>query len=359
MKATVQQAAFATALDAVCRGMSKDNVNPIYGGVLIEVGDDSMSLRSMNSMRSIRYEIPANVDDGGGIVLPGEILAKTVSKMPDSPVSLLSDGSATSVRCGRARLKLNSIEAERFSTFPEVEPTASISVPRSTFTEMAGKACRYVMREHTGHPECMGVHVVAGNGMLRMQSTDSYRFFEASADVDVGEFDAIVDVASIRDMASMAPNETIEVGVSKNQGMLASGSVSYVGRVIYGRFPSLEAIMPESFASKATFNPHDALAALSRIEGIAKQSGKVVLTLHDSTVSLRSSLPERGEAVEEFDVDASGPDVEIGLSHQFLLEGLKSMGDTVDVGFNGPANPLVMRSSDTCDAMYLVMPTRI
>lgn len=359
MKVTVQQAAFAAALDAVCKGISKDNTNPIYGGVLIEVDGDALALTSMNSMRSIMCRIPANIDEIGSVVLPGDLLAKTVAKMPDSPVSLLSDGSGTSVRCGRARLRLNSLEVRRFDTFPVVEPTASISVPRLTFVTMANKACRYVMKEQAGSPECMGVHIIADHGTLRMQSTDSYRYFEASAKVDVGGFDAIIDVTSIRDMASMAPGDTIEIGVSENQVTLSSGSVSYIGRAIYGRFPNIALVMPSDFATEATFDPRDAMAALSRIDGIARQNGRVELTTCDSTISLRASSPESGEAVEEFDANLSGPKVRIGLANQFLADGLKSMGDVVNMGFNGASNPSVMRSEDVCDVMYLMMPTRL
>lgn len=357
MKATVQQTAFATALDSVCKGISKDNTNPIYGGVLIEVDDGVMNLTSMNSTRSIKCSIQAFVEDPGAAVLPGELLSKTVSKMPDSPILLVSDGTGMFIRCERARLRLNSLEVRRFSEFPHVETSASISVPTPLFVTMANKACRYVMREQAGRPECMGIHIVAGDGVLRMQATDSYRFFEARAEVDAGAFDAIVDVESIRDMAKMAPSDTVEIGVSDHQVTLASGSVSYVGRAIYGRFPNIDMVMPESFSTTIVVDPSELMASLSRLEGIAKQNGKVELSLSESTVTLRASSPDSGEAFEELDVEASGDDVRVPLAFQFLLDGLRSMGDTVTLGFNGPRAPSIMQSTDGCDVTHFMMPT--
>lgn len=357
MKVTVQQTSFATALDSVCKGITKDNTNPIYGGVLIEVDDGVMNLTSMNSTRSIKCNISANVEDAGAAVLPGELLARTVAKMPDAPVSMVSDGTGMLIRCGRARLRLNSLEVRRFSTFPEIEPSTSIVVPSVMFSTMANKACRYVMREQAGRPECMGIHIVARDGILRMQATDSYRFFEASADVGADGFDAIVDVESIRDMAKMAPSDTVEIGVSDNQVTLASGSVSYVGRAIYGRFPDVSMVMPDTFATEVTVDPKDAIASLSRIEGIARQNGKIELSVHDGTVTLRASSPESGEAFEEFDVESRGDDVRVPLAYQFLLDGLKSMGEVVTIGFNGPTAPSIMRSVDGCDVMHFMMPT--
>lgn len=357
MKVTVQQTSFATALDAVCKGISKDNTNPIYGGVLIEVDGGTMSLTSMNSTRSIKCAISADVEDPGAAVLPGELLSRTVAKMSDGPVHMVSDGTGMFIRCGRARLRLNSLEVRMFSTFPEVEPSALISVPSSLFSTMANKACRYVMKEQAGRPECMGVHVIASDGVLKMQATDSYRFFEVSSETDADGFDAIIDVESMRDMAKMAPSDVINVGVSDNQVTLTSGSVSYVGRAIYGRFPDISMVMPESFATEITIDPREVVASLSRIEGIARQNGKIEFSVHGGTVTLRASSPESGEAFEEFDVESRGDDVRIPLAYQFLLDGLKSMGETATIGFNGPRDPSIMRSVDGCDVMHFMMPT--
>ena len=98
MRVIVQQAPFATALDAVCKGISKDNTNAAYGGVLLDARDDVLSLTSMNVTRSIRYRIPADVEEPGVALLPGELLSKTVSKMPDMPVKNLNQTAGVTQR---------------------------------------------------------------------------------------------------------------------------------------------------------------------------------------------------------------------------------------------------------------------
>ena len=360
MKLYVQQTSFAAALDAVCKRISKNNVNPIYGGVLLRTGNDALELTSTNSVRSIRHTVSAQVEEPGEIVLPGELLSKYVSKMPDGPVTVAIEQGGTVVKCGRSHLRLNHMDPRLFDEFPVVESMASITMPRDLFVSMVDRASRYVLKEPTGNPQYMGVHVMSKDGLLKMLSTDGYRFFEASAHVDVGDFEATIDTEALRDMASMATADEVAMGVSESQVTMSCGSVSYVGRAISGTYPSFAMILDRLHRNTVvTVDPHDIASALARIAMVAKDNGRAVTTIGNDTVTLSASSPESGEAVAEVDADVTGPELTIGLSHRYLSEGLRSFGDTVDMAFDGPEKAVLMTAHDDCDILYLLMPMRL
>ena len=360
MRLYVQQASFAAALDDVCKRISKNNVNPIYGGVLLRTVNDTLELTSTNSVRSIRHAIVAQVEEPGEIVLPGELLSKSVGRMADGTVTVETDHGGTVVKCGRSRLRLNHMGSKLFDEFPEVEPTSVMTMPRELFASMVERATRYVQREQTGRPELLGVHVVAHDGTLEMSSTDSYRFFQAVAEVDAGDFDAIIDAESLRDMASMGTADEVTMGVSKNQVTMTCDDVSYVGRAISGSYPSFRALLDQCHGTvHVTLDPHAMMSALSSVAIVAKDTGRVEITPGDKSLTLRATSQESGEAVTEVDADVDGTVETIGLSHKYLLEGLRSMGDEVDMTLESPTSAVLMRSVDDCDMTYMLMPMRL
>ena len=360
MRLYVQQASFAAALDDVCKRISKNNVNPIYGGVLLRTVNDTLELTSTNSVRSIRHAIGAQVEEPGEIVLPGELLSKSVGRMADGTVTVETELGGTVVKCGRSRLRLNHMDANLFEEFPKVEPTSVMTVPRDLFASMVERATRYVQREQTGRPILLGVHVMAHDGVLEMSSTDSYRFFEATASVEAGDFDAIIDAESLRDMASMGMTDDVTMGVSENQVTMSCGDVSYVGRAISGTYPSFQPLLEQCHGiAHAIVDPHAMMSALSSIAIVAKDTGRVEVTPGSNSLTLRAASQESGEAVAEVDADVDGTVETIGLSHKYLFEGLRSMGDEVDMMMESSVKAVVMRSSDDCDMTYMLMPMRL
>lgn len=360
MRLYVQQASFAAALDAVCKRISKNNANPIYGGVLLRTVDDALELTSTNTTRSIRHTIEARVEESGETVLPGELLSKSVGCMADGTVTVETELGGTVVKCGRSRLRLNHMDARMFDEFPRIEPTSTLTVSRTLFGSMVERSSRYVQKEQTGRPELLGVNVSAHGGVLKMSSTDGHRFFEASANIGECDFEAIVDVESLRDMASLATSDDVTIGMSDNQVTMESGNVSYVGRIINGAYPPFAPLLERHNRNiTVTVDPHSVITALASVAIVAKDSGRVELTTMDRSVTLRAVSQDRGEATVEVDADVSGGSETIGLSHKYLSEGMRSMGEVVDMAIDGPLSAVVMRSTDDCDMTYMLMPMRL
>ena len=358
MRVVVQQAHFATALDAVCKGISKDNTNAAYGGVLLETDGDALMLTSMNVTRSIRYRISASVEEPGVALLPGTLLSKTVAKMPDMPVTVETDGTSNVVTCGRSRLRLTSIDAERFGGFPEVDATSTITIPRGMFVSMASRASRCASKESMGREEFTAVHVQACDGRLMMHATDTYRMVEVASDASLGDFEAMLSATSMRDMCDMACSDEVEIGVSENQVRMSSGNVTYVSRVIEGRFPRFDAIVPSDCMTRVHIDTRELHDALGRVAGVAKANGKVEIAVGDDVMGLRAFAPDSGEAVESVSVEMDGPQNAINLSCQFMSEGLRLMGESTELRLVDSGKPAVMVSYGECDVTYVLMPLR-
>jgi DNA polymerase-3 subunit beta len=82
--------------------------------------------------------------------------------------------------------------------------------------------------------------------------------------------------------------------------------------------------------------------------------------LSDSALKIQTSNSEQEEAVEELDVDYSGPALEVGFNVTYLLDALNNLKtDSVKAEF-GDANSSALISIPGDDSFkYVVMPMRI
>ena len=79
-------------------------------------------------------------------------------------------------------------------------------------------------------------------------------------------------------------------------------------------------------------------------------NGKVVITCATGL----------GKFYDEFDVDISGPMVEIGFNCRYLLDALKAVDtDLAKLCMNGPLSPMKIIPKEGESFIYLVLPVRL
>jgi len=75
---------------------------------------------------------------------------------------------------------------------------------------------------------------------------------------------------------------------------------------------------------------------------------------------LRAINQELGEAVEELDAKYDGPELTVAFNPEYLLDGLEvTTGDEVSIETTDAQKPATLRSLDSSDFLYLLMPVRV
>lgn len=359
MIVNISQASLSKAAAKVVKGVGKDSVLPILGGMRLDAADGTLSIRSNDMNVSIRATVAANVEERGSTVVPGKVFESIVKGLPDQAVSIVTDGQYAVVSCGRTKYRLHTLNPDDFPAFPELEADSTVELPASTLSEMVSKVVRCVSKD-TSRPVLNGVQVSVDGGILRLVATDSYRL--AVCDANVGTesgFEAVIPGDSLRDVLKMAdPAGIVEVGETKNQVCFRIGTTEYVTRRIEGNYPNYRQIIPAASKVTARIDVDLMSTALKRVSVLAKDDPSLVINLGEHSMTLLARSQQHGESTEEVDVDSDGS-MAFSVNARYLADGLDGAGDEATLELVSAMSPVVIKSYGTTNYLYLLMPVRM
>jgi len=365
MKFSVARSELLDALSVAGKGMSARSTLPILSGIFISAADGAINLQATDLEVSVRKTCPALIEQEGQVVIPGKLLTDIVRSLPESAVTIETDGDATHVQCQQSAFTVRTLNAADFPKFPEVEVDKTLTLPASTLLGVVRRVSRAVSRDET-RATLTGVLLVVEGPSLRMVATDSYRLAvsevvledEAGEDVEV-----IVPGKAIEEVSRLASDEKdIKIGLSENQIVFEFGSTVFITRKIEGTFPNYKQIIPKDSGTSVEIAGDEFLAAVKRVSLMALHNTPLRLTVDadDQTLSLSATTADVGDASEDLMIKTEGPDVEIAFNHAFLMDGLNSAGvETLRLEIESALKPGLIKSAADQGFLYVLMPVRL
>ena len=317
MRFNINKSELLNALTIVAKGASTRSVLPVLSGVYIKAEGAGLTLQTTDLERSIRYDVMALVEEPGETVIPEKLLLDIVKNLPDAAVEFKTEDGTVSVSCDSASYMLKTLDPEDFPAFPKVDVRNRIMVPFSEFCKMVKRVAKVVSKDQS-RIVMTGVLISTTESGLRMVATDSYRLAicdVAAPGVEEG-FEAIVSGAFLQEVASLpALADSIEIGLAVRRVSLISSPTE-----------------PVKF-------------------DINKDAKNALIT----TVS-----QDVGTAEEILPCEVSGDNALIAFNHQYVLDGLMSVGTSqVFLETQSSLKPGIFKSADGENFLYLVMPVRI
>ena len=365
MKFSVARSELLEALSVAGKGMSARSTLPILSGIFISATDGSIQMQATDLEVSVRRTCPALVEQEGQIVIPGKLLTDIVRSLPESAVTIETEGDTAHVRCQQSSFTVKTLNAADFPKFPEVEVSKSLSLPADTLLSVVRQVSRAVSRDET-RATLTGVLLVVEGPSLRMVATDSYRLAvsEVVLEQPAGEnVEVIVPGKALEEVSRLASDEKeVKLGLSENQIVFEFGSTVFITRKIEGTFPNYKQIIPKDSGTSLEVRGDEFAAAVKRVSLMALHNSplKITVNAEDQTLSLSAMTADVGDASEDLMVKTEGPDVEIAFNHAFLMDGLNSAGsETVRLEIESALKPGLIRNTAEEGFFYVLMPVRL
>ncbi|MCA9365232.1 MAG: hypothetical protein KC736_05045 [Candidatus Moranbacteria bacterium] len=158
--------------------------------------------------------------------------------------------------------------------------------------------------------------------------------------------------------------EDVSVCVESTQVFFVFGSVRIVSRLIDGKYPDYQQIIPSEFSTTITLSRDEFLRAV-RIASIfsGSENEKVRMVVggeNGGKIFVHAESSGQGKNSTELSGEFSGDTQDVVLSPRYLIDALSSFsGESVYVLMNNSSSPVVLR--DTLDqklSTYLIMPIR-
>ncbi len=365
LKATQEK--LLSTLQSVSGIVERRHTLPILANVLIRKTGDQMQLTTSDLEIQIRTNAQMDGDAGNFSTTVGaRKLIDILRTMPsDQTVSLESSASKLVLKGGKSRFTLQTLPAE---DFPLVQEAASFgpvfSVPQKTLKELLAQVS-FAMAVHDIRYYLNGILFVAEGKTLSLVATDGHRlaFSSAQLDVEVPKQEVILPRKTVIEMQRLLSDSEgqIEMQFAGNQAKFSFGGMEFVTKLVEGKFPDYNRVIPKNHKNIITLGRAALLATLQRTAILTSEKFKGVrLNIEPGTLRVASNNAEQEEAVDELDIDYAGDAIEIGFNVTYLIDALGNMPqEMVRLELSDSNSSALFTIPDNATFKYVVMPMRI
>jgi len=369
LKLTVSRETFLASLGIAVRGASTRSAIQTLSGVLLRVEDGKAELEATDMELGVRVVLEPRDASPGLAVIPGRLLLDVVRSLPKDDLTLEYRSSQQDVELisGSAKFHLRTLPAEDFPTLPELPGEGVLTVPAGAFVDTIGRVARAASRDET-RPHLTGVLVTAEGTDLRMVATDSYRLSVKETGLESelgGSLEANVPARTLQELgriASAGSADTIAVAALENQVVFAVEDVVLSSRLVEGRFPNYQQLLPESYEHELKVSRDELLEVVRRVGLLAQKNAPLRLRFSEGALDVSAQTPDVGEASESLPIAFAGETLEIGFNPEFFRDGLESAeSDELTLKLISPLRPGLIESGGDAGGgfRYLVMPIRL
>ncbi len=356
------------ALNIVNKAISPNNTLPVLNNILLKAEGKRLHFFSTNLEIAISCYIEADVRAEGSITVPAKLITSYISLLTDEKVELtLTEGLNLSVNSSSSHTKIKGINADEFPLIPKVEKEQEFSLKVDDLS-VAITETVFAASTNSSRPVLSGVFLVVEPKEVKFVSTDSYRLAEKKIMPLVkpeNSTSCIVPAKTMMELGkilSKSEEKEVRVTVSKNQILFSFDGIELISRLVDGKFPDYEKIIPKEFKTKFEVSVEDLSLVLKRVSLFARENNNSVKisATNDGKLTVSSEETKVGEEKAEVVIKIDGEDNKISLNAQFLLDVLTYISDDKIVfTMNDKVSPAVITPVSKGEYVYVIMPLKV
>jgi DNA polymerase-3 subunit beta len=196
-------------------------------------------------------------------------------------------------------------------------------------------------------------------------ATDGQRLALSSAprQLDVPKMDVILPRKAVLELTKLLGDGdgALTMEVRENQVAFSFGVVELVTKVVDGKFPDYQKVIPSGYRKGFRIGCDTLRQALQRAAILSNEKFRGVRwVLTENSLRIVSSNTEQEEAEEELEIEYGGDALDIGFNVSYLLDVLANVSSTEIECWLGDANSsMLITVPDDANFKYVVMPMRI
>jgi DNA polymerase III subunit beta len=371
MKIQFDKKVIESALQKVIKAVSPRSPLPILGYVLVKTeGNDKVTFSTTDLEFGIKCQANAKVIEEGSVCVPARIIHDLVGQLQEDKIEIrVESDRSIEIKTEKSKYHINTRETDEFPILPTASDKPLFSIPQSTLKEIIKNVIIAVAGTDEQRAALTGVLVSVDENGLTAVSTDGRRLVKVFEPIDeppAKKFSVIIPQRSMKEINSLLGEGDSPVNVifSEGQLFLEFEGVNVFSRIIDGKFPNYEVVIPRTSDIKILVDRKKLLDAAKRalIMALDKDTPDLLRTdMTKESIRIRSNSIDVGDAYEEVHVnEMEGEPLELALNGRYVLEVLNVINDDfIWLLMNNPVMPVMIKSSQKENYIYIVMPVRL
>jgi len=365
---TTSRESLLKPLQAVSGIIERRHTLPILSNVLLVRSKERLTFIATD----VEIEITASLEatEGGeakALTVGARKLLDILRALPEgAAISLTAQDKRLVVKSGKSRYTLQTLPAEDFPRMAEPEAGAArFTLPQAILKSLFSQV-HYAMAQQDIRYYLNGLLLTIGEGDLRAVATDGHRLALAERSVTPKEFghqEVIVPRKTIIELARLLDEneEPVTAELTPTQAKFTFGGIILVSKLIDGKFPDYNRVIPKTHSKLLLLNRQILLQALQRAAILTNDKFRGVRwVLGEGTLRISSTNTEQEEAQEELDIDYKGDALDIGFNVSYLLDVLNHVSsEEIECSLGDGNSSALFTIKGRKDFKYVVMPMRI
>jgi len=338
---------------------------PILANILIVARAGKVSLTATDLEVEMVAAADIAADGDGEVTLPGRKLLDICKALADSgKIEISIAGEKATVRSGRSRFTLATLPATEFPVIEDIHAQQSISLQQGALKRLLEKT-QFSMAHQDVRYYLNGLLLEIQKGRLRGVATDGHRLalcdvnFDADTD---GSHQVIVPRKGVLELQRLLGEDgELTLSLGTNHIRVEVGSIRFTSKLIDGRFPDYQRVIPKQDGSFILADREDLRHSLYRTAILSNEKYRGIrLDMAMNSLRIQAHNPEQEEAEEELEVSYDGDSMEVGFNVNYLMDALGALdGEQVNVQISDPSSSCLIWDAGTEGCKYVVMPMRL
>lgn len=368
MKAKCATLGMLMGVNNVMKAISTKVALPILTHILLQAKEGRLIFSATDLEFGIQCDIPAEVEIEGGVAIPARVFSELVNQIDAEFIQMELKDSTFEVKTENSVYQFAIRSEDEYPIMAKFDPNAKgkVSIKQSILKNMIKKVSFCTAGNEEPRMVLTGVNISIDDQGILMVATDTRRLgvmTEKLENTPAKEINFIVPGRAINEISKLlVGDDDVDLYLSEGQLFLSFGSMNIFSRIIEGKYPDYEQVIPRS---------HDTIITIEK-DGLQKSTRRALimaqekdspfflgLEVKNGKVILTTDTADLGKAREEIMAEVEGDDASVSFNGKFFLDAITNIeSQKMKLSLTNKTNPGLVNDVENDKYFYIVMPLR-
>jgi DNA polymerase-3 subunit beta len=370
MKFIVSSSYLLKQLQVLGGVINNSNTLPILDNFLFELNDSKLTVSASDLETTMSSVIDVESDSNGSIALPARLLLDTLKTFPEQPLTfVVEDNHTVEISSNHGKYALAYADGNEFPKAVALDNPSTTTITGDILATAISKTI-FAAGNDDLRPVMSGVFFQFSTEGLTFVATDAHKLVKYSrTDVtanQVAEFIMPKKPLNLLKGILAASDEAVTIEYNDSNARFIFDNSELVCRLIDGKYPNYEAVIPKENPNKLTIDRTQFLNSVRRVSIFSnKTTHQIRLKIAGAELNISAEdIDYSNKAEERLSCDYQGDDMQIGFNSRFLTEMLNNLNaDEVQLEMSLPNRAGILTPIDGLDegehVTMLVMPVML
>jgi len=346
--------------------VEKKQTMPILSNVYLKKEGDLVTIIANDMEIQATLSVSNGISgDDLAITVPAKKLQDVLKALPEGEITLDINDNKVTVKSGRAKFTLQSLPADHYPLLRISDDCiGQFSLSQRDLRDLISKV-QYSMAVNDSRVFLNGMLLEVKNNQLCLVATDAHRLGFVTfplADM-LPDISAVIPRKTVVELARLLEDteEVVTLKIYNNQVLFETADKQLVTKVIDGKYPDYERVIPLTNDKLCLINRQELLRMVQRVAVIGIDKLKtIVLELKPNLLTVSCRNEDQEESRDELGIQY-GNDAELRLNFNisYILDVLNHINEeNLQWAFFDNQRSVLVTVPNQVDFKYVIMPLR-